>query len=644
MKKIIGIRLSDKYRSIPSQYEEFHRYTKFYSNANDEIIGNTIYFEYDPENACAQYMLNNLDFYLGEGYLIEDSIEKLPDLNFKRKKTEVRLPIDTNINITAFPYISMFLPIVKLNKKMAGWLYSNFINIFCVEGWFYTYTDDRQFFKKIFEENNLTFLKFIHFDKELFIKSLNESFYIYVWIDSFSLGGWGGDTMSHDAHPMLIYGYNLNRNIYYCFRFDVLKGFFLCEYDMETINKAIEDARMYIGEQLDDIHISFVKLKEFNADFLFDSKRFLKELKDYTFSTGDRTAQLFRSIFVTNIHDKITFGLDVTRMLKGLFQQNENIPGFDYRLIHLITENKKLIAERLEYVSKNNFPYFLNMLYKNKIIEYKKIITQYEILRNKFIKQSKLETNGKTSFNPPRDPVFITKISEQYDSMAEKEYVVLKELCPILEDALSGDIFCSNPNESYCAEKTSYKDEIGRYIMLSWENAINSNRILIVNPINTDAELISGTLIFSDGSVFNTPASFTMDTYHEIKFEIKKISWLKFYPKKYLMDDKKKILIKIDVYGRGYNLFATYVTASTVYAEFFPVNLLEDTPNFWCPDFDEKEPYIEIKFDNLIQFNYCVIKQDVSANRISGFRLEYFTDTWETAYKTSGELIGVSHY
>ena len=74
--------------------------------------------------------------------------------------------------------------------------------------------------------------------------------------------------------------------------------------------------------------------------------------------------------------------MDVTKSLIWGLRDN-SIKKFDYRMFHLVADSKNIIHERLTYI-KDNIKLSENVILL--IDEYQKIAVEFEIIRNRYLK------------------------------------------------------------------------------------------------------------------------------------------------------------------------------------------------------------------------------------------------------------------
>jgi hypothetical protein len=639
MNKYVKIKLNP-FINENIQLNSVDKFLKYCREIEYELKSGCIYILYDDEKEQSSRAFELIKNCLQKDY----SITYLKYYNFnKNKKMDKKLPVTEDVGVTQFPYITMFLPALLTKKNNRSWFNCNFINIFCInDKGFYNYVDDRGFFRKILRENSGQLLKLFNFNRRLFIDSIMNDYYIYVWIDSYYTGNKFSQQILHDSHPILIYGVNTEKQIYYCYKFSLLKGLFKCEYDIDILHRAIEGARCDIGIHADDFHIDIFKLKELREEKLFQPARFLNQLNNYIFSKGNCYDEYFREETYITQETDIIYGLDVTKNIIDLFRKVEFNYFFDYRLIHLITENKMLINDRIKYVIKE-FDLGDKMLLKYSE-QYDKLVFEYESVKNFFIKSSLIESGRVSFYKPPQNQMAVDYIVNTYEDLIKKEKAILLSIYDKFVDFFTETDY--SVNCYYQAVKKFVNTRSNPYLKLSWRKEKTIKKIQICNIINDDLRYCDGNLTLSDGTEIISNCFLNKGIF---QFEEPKtIKWLKFYPVKYFMNEKSELLIKFNINEE--NLLNQYnnISSSSIYQKdniiFSDKNVLKDNGLFWCPDPNDKERYIEFELIKPIDFNTCYIWQDCCAVRVNGYKIEYYKNNkWEAASVYKGDIIGNPH-
>lgn len=350
------------------------------------------------------------------------------------------LPVALNRDITIFTHHSLILQIPLAEYGLEDWWMSNFFNIvYRYEvPTFYEYTDFEVFYRNLFDCSRMTFEDARFFNSpEYFEEFIEEGKYIYAWVDNFYVQPSVHYQKRHDIHPVLIYGYDSERKKYFMNGFDVQRSLFTSEVDYADIHTALQKA----GEQgvrvnnEDSVMIlkprCYISLSIWRYEYQY--MRVLTELFDYICGVGKIDGVYFslhdneKTLFSQN-HS--SFGLNVSESFcEGL--RERDLRCFDYRVIHLIAENKKLIAKRIEYFcDKISASGKLRSLASS----YAQIAESADAIRRAFMKYSYSETGMKSFYQPPKKEVNVSRLIKLAEDMIANERDLWKQLYPLMID------------------------------------------------------------------------------------------------------------------------------------------------------------------------------------------------------------------
>lgn len=345
------------------------------------------------------------------------------------------LDISHNKEITLFTHHSIPLQIPIVNEKTIGWYMSCFLNIFYryeyPQG--FDYTDYKDFYNYIFDKDVFTseyartintpihFSSFIEQDK-----------YIYAWVDQYYISSTQYFNCEHNIHPIMIYGYDDERDIYFCIGFSIRRSVYFLEVKRDEYHKALESAfgiRQYIND--DDYFCLFKPRTKLRIKFVLE--RFINQLSDYICGQGSLNIAYFSNFEVFDEPDKYNhsaFGIEVTRAFCEILK-NRHSEGrvFDYRVMHMICENKGLIYTRLQYLSK---VFDLSEKAERIISNYGNISNDYNAVRMLSYKYALSENGGKRALDMINEKDHIESICEKMMHLYNKEKEILRELMPEL--------------------------------------------------------------------------------------------------------------------------------------------------------------------------------------------------------------------
>ena len=644
MSKCICVKINGVELPAGIQLGLFQKQVRYIAGIEYEITGSDLYITYNEDDKNAVETVNNLGRFFLPGF----SVRECDVDTFSKSQTEIIHPICEDIESTAFTYISMYMPVVMTNESAKSWYYSNFINLICEnQVGFYTYTDDRSCYKRILLENASQFIKAIKVNKEMFVNALFEKYYIYVLFDSYYTGDWDSFGVSHDAHPILIYGVNLNKNIYYCYRFSTHKGVYKCEYDIDLVHSSIESVKCYIGDYVDDMHVSFFKVKEGLKDVLFDKERFLHELENYLFSNGNRVKEYCRTQITLEEDSDIIFGLGVTRNVIRLLSGECKNNNFDYRLIHLITEQKHLLLNRFRYIVK--LYKIQNSRFDSYISLFSQLVASYDSIKKYYMKESLKESGGRTFYSPPTKENSVRKIILKYEELMQSEIELLGNIYEMLrKQILVGEFYDVYYDDSLYTKKTNEKTTNGICQYIELEHPVETNQIDLYDIANCHNNKNQGYIEISDGSTIEmyVPATDNGKKKTVLLGEPKKIKWVRFYPQAYHIDEKNELSTVVQLVPNNLLNKASNITASSIIQveglNCSPENMLYNDQQFWCPAVNDTERSIVFKFNDKISFNCAVLSEAAATHRITTYKIEYFDGEWKTAVYTEDIADGYS--
>ena len=348
------------------------------------------------------------------------------------------LPTRENRAITLFTHHLLLLQIPIVEYGIEDWWMSNFINLHyrfeCPT--FYEYTDFEVFYRDLFDTSKLTFEDSRHFNNpECFTDFIEQDKYIYAWIDNYYLGVSIHYQQKHDIHPILIYGYDNDQKVYYIKGFDSDRSLFDAKADYTHVHEALRRVGDIMPRINNEDSVQIIKPKNFVKcdiwDYEYQYERVLSELYDYMTGRGKLEGIYFtlkednQQLFSPN-HS--AFGLNVTELFRnGLVEKNLRL--FDYRVAHMITENKWLIANRIVYFcNKVDASHDLRTL----AVEYLKLAEAYGIIRKMYMKFSYIETEMSTFYPAPQKMEHINKLVSKTDELFAKERDLLSRIYPLM--------------------------------------------------------------------------------------------------------------------------------------------------------------------------------------------------------------------
>ena len=540
--------------------------------------------------------------------------------------------INDNNDITLYTTHSLILPVARKNKEIKNRFYSHFVNIFYKNdipcAW--DYTDYKSFYFQLFNETRLMYNSPIEYNNvSIFKDILFQGYYIFVWVDNYYISQSEFYNKIHDIHPILIYGMNIKQQKYICKIFSPRKG--VCS---ETINnvevhEAIDNAKFYIQKINDDNQILFFKPRVFESNYQFDSVRFIYELFNYINGIGHSEHLFFYFHFMPNISSEgMHYGINVIKAFAKTLINDVNYPfDSDYRVLHMVYEQIKLMYDRFAYISKE---LDLESEFIPIIKLYKEVLNSISLIRLLFIKFVLKETNKETFYILPKEPKHIDILYNKIVSFIELEKNVYHKIFPKIVETL---ILCQPKNKALLIDKAELISEIDNNMLsytltLKFESEVDSIRMFSLAKEYTN-KLLSGKLVFDDGTVFLCDGTNAIEGIYDIKFNKPiKTKKIKFYPKEFYSGENS---MYIGAYT--YNLLnKANVYASSIFDEckldyVSKENVLIDTQDScWIPSVKDTDRHLDFIFKSVEEISCVKFRQLADAPRVKRYKVYYYNE------------------
>lgn len=584
------------------------------------IDGNNISF-----NASSLTSVQKNEFFQWLSY---NNIEYTSTPTPQEPKPSYVLPITNFTDVSLFQNHVLLMQIPLINDYSYPWFCCNFINIYNYDGNRYDYTDNESFYEQASHHSCITYQNISIFNtKEIFIEIINKNNYIFLWVDKYYLPGAIAYNNFHDVHPVLIYGFDSKSNLYHCAFFEVTTKMNTICCPMEYIHKALESATFHGSDLTDRSPIYIIKPKLISCEYNSFVKRFLNELYNYTTGIGNKD-ELFFKFGIPIKTNALRFGLNVTSDLIDCLDKNR--PALvDYRLFHLIAENKKLIYNHLCYYNKVICHGKLN----KEINDYKCIVDKYESIRLKFMKFSLSENNMQTFYPSPSKESSINTLIANLTEAVSKEKEYLYDMFPkLIQNTFDNNVFdCPAlllnlsaktyfDSDLLCGE-LSFENISGiRYIKaFVFENHLSG--ILYANSDNIIEKTIDGR--YTTFEIYSASEDIKSISYKLTNFTVNKLMKPLYFC----------------VYRNNLQYHLLNISCSSVFSErddlcFSPNEVLTFTPDsFWSPETNDKERFILFELNETIPVNRVSILQHYNAIRLEKISIFYSDDkvNWKLA-------------
>ncbi|PYG87831.1 amino acid adenylation domain-containing protein [Ruminiclostridium sufflavum DSM 19573] len=368
---------------------------------------------------------------------------KKSDMAVVSKETEecslkMELKVVMQMDITTYLHRSLPLCIVLAYNKYLPWYYGNFIQIF-------SFTDDNGYMELNYLEPRDCSSEILDMvclgyhlleDTEniidFIIKKLNRGHYLVINVDEYYLSDKWAYRQNHFVHSSLIYGYDNEEEQLKAISFDRDMLFTKMIFDYTEFSDAYENGKIHYkktGPWCESSAIQLFKPKGFEGEYPFSNEKFLKELKSYIFSTGDR-ARLYSFEYPEK---QVSFGIMVYNVLISNLENmlQGNITA-DYRAFHMLAEHKKGIYDRLDYVISRNLLSEKAVLLKEK---YTEVVNLANGIRMKGLEYSYKAVDGRSDSLKHKN--IIKDIIGMVKNLKNTEYNLLLEIYNQLEEELN---------------------------------------------------------------------------------------------------------------------------------------------------------------------------------------------------------------
>lgn len=326
--------------------------------------------------------------------------------------------------VTTYLNYSMPLSTVLGREQFSEWIYEHFTNIYLV--WardhyvWYDYLEDTAYMKDIAQ---YTFIKASEVKRTQNFVSLvksyiDEEYYVNIHIDRYYYEECSFYHGSHKELSVLIYGYDDNKQLFYCCGFDP-------HWNAGTITMRYDNLQLGVEQCLtrytsfsiwaDWYFITLLRVKESQDAYRYHPEIFLNELRAFTDSVN--LENRMRPEVKVQYGDAATFGIasqyEYLEALKELAKGNYVT---DYRHVHLLQEQKRLITKKLEVT-------FQHMGMERQMEEiipvHKELVNGYYMVSRRFMKAA-LRDSG-TLHGQIKRQKDIFEIYDKLGKLTEKE-------------------------------------------------------------------------------------------------------------------------------------------------------------------------------------------------------------------------------
>lgn len=341
------------------------------------------------------------------------------------------LPVVLQNDVTTFLHHALPLCAILANKKLVPWYYEHFTQIFAREdsnGYLNPdYLEDWEFYAGISKYTVLGYALLQGMPNiSGFVKTIiNSGYYIIIHLDEYYIPSKRAYKDFHFVHQSLVYGYDNKNRVFKTIGFDSNHVFTRMDIDYDVMAKSFEKGRFHYKESApwaETLALEIFNTREFVSEYPFDIKVFLGNLSDYLYGRGNRS--IAYSLFLIDEMFKgfdVKYGMEVQDLIiKHLENLKDGKYTVDYRAIHLVAEQKKLMYKRFSYIMSG---YDIPEKLKEQISDYGKLVTKTNDLRIKFFTLT--FTGDKEFYRPIPDRVMLDHVIKVLSEIRDEEKILL---------------------------------------------------------------------------------------------------------------------------------------------------------------------------------------------------------------------------
>ncbi len=319
------------------------------------------------------------------------------------RSRELRIVLQKHINVYLFHALP--LCVILADDRLYPWYYERFIQLCafkCYDGGLgIDFIDWEEVYKEVLSEVRLSRYMLLKENSIVnFLKdSIDRGYYAIIYLDEYYLLGKRDYHKSHFVHESLVYGFDDVTRKIKAIGLDEDGLFSRLAFDYDHLNASFKEAvRLTDPNALSDYRrlifdrylIALIKTKERQFDsYPFDLSRFSTVINEYTFSLVDKSKIYLRfgvdwprnndlqgsCIIEAPLHVGFEVYNDVLLHIDSVLTNGAHL---DYRIFHLLSEHKRGINDRLNFVVAN---YIVHEKLGTLIKKYEQLMQQFEVAR-----------------------------------------------------------------------------------------------------------------------------------------------------------------------------------------------------------------------------------------------------------------------
>ena len=338
------------------------------------------------------------------------------------------LPLNTSKALQINPNLGIIL-----TANMTGWFFERYVNIFMV-GTTVDYIDNVNYNATLLHRRRYSYKEINSLGVVNVIeRTINNNMYMHLWVDEMYIPCSVRYNRCHFVHPLMIYGYDDEKQIIKTVFFDILSGQILVDISYQDIILATLDLALFynIGgsnHTLDETALVYELSPHLKSNFHLEV--FAQQLCNYICCETDPGWEWYTScragVFDSN--EKI-YGIQIYLQLINYLQSPELINAINYKALHDFIFHKKIMFERLVYIQQN---FFLPHEYNNLLARFEQNYRNLERMR---LLGRKIQLkNGLSPLVICRDDAYLKKL---VDFLFEG-YLCEMEILPQIYDIING--------------------------------------------------------------------------------------------------------------------------------------------------------------------------------------------------------------
>lgn len=342
----------------------------------------------------------------------------------RKRKHPINTQKETNINF----YLSMILS----DEAMYNWFYERYINIAICDG-IVDFIDNMNYNSIIDQVRSYSWDELQQCDLLSIVRnSICSDGFLMLWVDEYDLPCSIRKGKSHFVHPILVYGYDDESEIYNAWFFDINGGYRTVEIAYRDMTIALYDVKeYYTHEGLFEAVSHTVYLLRVNKIFPrlpFDITIFLRQLKDYLYAQNNAMTKWYSLIRPEYCRrGSVVFGINVYNKIIELINNDELVSQFNYKSLHDFASHKAHLLLRLEYIRDH---YDLDDRFNECVSRIKAVQDLLEGIRLYNMKIQVKRNNPPASLNT--EPEFLFKLTNVLKEAYKLEMETIPQICAIL--------------------------------------------------------------------------------------------------------------------------------------------------------------------------------------------------------------------